>query len=90
MKGNIIRLFPVGKNYIWGGDWLQQNFHRGLDMEHVAESWELSIHPDGVSRCGDELLSSFLKRKPNSVDKKGNELPILIKYIDAKNNLSTK
>lgn len=80
----MLKLKPVCKNYIWGGDRLHTLFGRGNDGERVAESWEVSVHPDGESLTDTgEALSAVLARA-------GISLPILIKYIDAKENLSVQ
>ena len=61
-------------------------------MDPVAESWELSVHPDGPSIVGSgeyEGLSfpEYLEKKGKGVlGTKGNTFeffPILIKFIDA-------
>ncbi len=91
-------LRPAGKDYIWGGSRLNDDFVKNIDMIPLAETWECSVHPDGPSIvasgrfCGDSL-ADVLKQYPeylgtNPVLK--NELPILIKFIDAKQDLSVQ
>ena len=98
-KFNAIKLSPVYKDYIWGGNKLSKSFGKESGFEKTAESWELCIHKDGESRVfGGELdgltLSEYL-------DKFGKELlgttalefdrfPVMIKYIDAADNLSVQ
>ena len=87
----INRLTPIYKDYLWGGNKLQSKYHKNdTDKEIVAESWELSTHPDGISRINNELLSEYLKENPQILGAKckENESPLLIKYIDAKGKLS--
>ena len=43
----IYKLYPVCKNYIWGGERLLQQYGKQCEQTPVAESWELSCHPDG-------------------------------------------
>ena len=43
-----IKMIPVYKDYIWGGRNLER-LGRSLPEGIVAESWEVSAHPDGVS-----------------------------------------
>lgn len=93
-----IFLRPTGKDYLWGGSRLNDEFCKGLPMEPLAETWECSTHPDGPSFAvgGDfDALSlanilkahpEFLGTHPNS----GSELPVLIKFIDAKEDLSVQ
>lgn len=40
---------PVGKDYIWGGRRLQDDWEKEGEFSHLAESWECSTHPDGLS-----------------------------------------
>ena len=35
------------KDYIWGGTKLREIFGKESGLERLAESWELSCHPDG-------------------------------------------
>ncbi len=84
-------LKPVGKDYIWGGDRLKTEFGKHMDMKYVAESWECSTHFEGTSYAGDLLLSDVLKKHPEYLGthpKSGHMLPIMIKFIDAKESLS--
>lgn len=102
-------LKPVGKDYLWGGSRLNDDFAKNIDLSPLAETWECSTHPDGPSRvCGGEfdgmLLPEVLKQHPEylgthpssglGIDKPGisydGELPILIKFIDAKKDLSVQ
>ena len=54
----MIKLEPVLKDYLWGGERLKTLFGRKRDGI-VAESWEASVHRDGESRVegSDETLS---------------------------------
>ena len=94
---SIIKLTPAFKDYLWGGTKLKENYGKKTDMDPVAESWELSVHPDGPSIVASgeyEGLSfpEYLEKKGKSVlGTKGNTFeffPILIKFIDAKQPLS--
>lgn len=86
----MIRLQPVLKDYIWGGEKLKELFGRDNGDKKVAESWEVSVHPDGPSAYEGGTLPQFLKKNPQAVDKEGNLFPVLIKYIDAAQNLSVQ
>lgn len=91
-------LQPVGKDYLWGGSRLNDDFAKNIDMAPLAETWECSTHPDGVSIvasgifAGESLAdvlkmhSDFLGTHPSSK----NELPIIVKFIDAKRDLSVQ
>ncbi|WP_028520803.1 type I phosphomannose isomerase catalytic subunit [Ruminococcus flavefaciens] len=87
---------PV-KDYIWGGTRLRTLFGKE-GGERLAESWELSCHPDGECYIsGGEFdgmkLSDFVKEHPEAVGygfKSGDSFPVLVKLIDAKNDLSVQ
>ena len=91
-------LTPRGKDYLWGGRRLNDDFAKEIDMRPLAETWECSTHPDGVSTiasgvfCG-QLLSDVLKENPQflgSNPRTVGELPILVKLIDADKDLSVQ
>lgn len=42
-------LKPIGKDYLWGGNRLNDTFGKEIDMSPLAETWECSTHPDGYS-----------------------------------------
>lgn len=94
---NIVKFNPVFKNYIWGGTKLNSKYNKNSGFEKTAESWELSVHPDGESIIsGGEYdgitLSEYIKKNPAvlGTNRKLDELPILIKLIDAEDNLSVQ
>lgn len=65
----MLKLNPVYKDYIWGGDKLNLLF--GLSEEkRLAESWELSVHPDGVSTY-EASFADYIKNNPQAVDGAG-------------------
>lgn len=87
---------PV-KDYIWGGTRLRELFGKE-GGDRLAESWELSCHPDGECYImGGEFdgmkLSDFVNEHPEAVSsgfKSGDSFPVLVKLIDAKNDLSVQ
>ena len=91
-------LKPTIKDYIWGGTRLRDEFGMESNLERLAESWELSCHKDGLSIIsGGEYdgmtLEDFLKDHPEAIRKdcmEYEEFPILIKLIDARENLSVQ
>lgn len=52
---DIEKLYPETKDYIWGGNKLRE-YGKTSDKDRIAESWELSFHPDGPSRLADGRL----------------------------------
>ncbi len=85
------------KDYIWGGNRLRE-FGKTSDADRIAESWELSCHPDGESviASGDfkgQTLTAFLKAHPEAAGENCRDFekfPVLIKLIDAHDDLSVQ
>lgn len=93
----VFKLKPACKDYIWGGTRLKTDYHKEFDGHRLAECWELSCHPDGPSvitngvfagRTMREYLAAVGKRVLGSNCQVFREFPILIKLIDARDNLS--
>ncbi len=87
------------KDYIWGGSKLKEEYGKKTDLPKVAESWELSCHKDGQSVVSNgayagKTLTEVIEQEGKAVlgrDCEGFEyFPILIKLIDAKDNLSVQ
>ena len=85
-----LKLTPAYKDYIWGGTKLKTEYGKRTDTFPVAESWELSCHKDGLSTVDGgefdgEALASVIAQHSNILGTycKDNELPILIKFIEA-------
>ena len=91
-------LRPSGKDYLWGGSRLNDEFEKNIDLIPLAETWECSTHPDGSSYVaggefeGKELAQVLYEHQEYLGERhKGeNALPILIKFIDAKQDLSVQ
>ena len=88
----LIRLCPAFKDYIWGGERLKTNYGKKTDLSPCAESWELSYHPDGLTRTVDgKALCEILTEKDLGENAKAFPFfPMLIKFIDARDNLSVQ
>lgn len=95
----IFKLEPAFKDYLWGGTRLRDEYGKKCDYDKVAESWELSCHKDGASVVanGDDkglTLAQYIEKHGKNVLGKNCEkfenFPILIKLIDAKDNLSVQ
>ena len=88
-------LRPAAKDYLWGGNRLNEDFSKGISVSPLAETWECSANPDGVSTVASGRfegmdLTSVLKCHPELLGKHHEEngvLPILVKLIDAKEEL---
>lgn len=92
-----VKLIPAFKDYLWGGTKLKEQYNKKSELEIVAESWEMSCHKDGQSivATGEfegKTLSQYVEALGNGVLGKKAEsfdyFPLLIKFIDAKDNLS--
>ncbi len=91
-------LKPAGKDYLWGGSRLRDDFSKEIDLEPLAETWECSTHPDGKSIVAEGIyagrtLAEVLAEHPEFLGthpRTSGELPILIKLIDAKKDLSVQ
>ena len=90
-------LKPAFKDYLWGGDRLRSEYHKETDLSPLAESWECSTHPDGTSLAlidqNEIPMTEVLKRHPEILGthpRTRDTLPILIKLIDAKKDLSVQ
>ena len=91
----LVKLKPVVKDYIWGGNYFQK-FNKGLGLTRVSECWELSTRgidssiiasgPD-INKPLDEVIT---KIDIGPVIDKYPYFPLLIKLIDAKENLSVQ
>ncbi len=89
-----MKLTPAVKDYLWGGTRLRE-YNVQSDLDPLAEAWVLSCHKDGQSVVANgeykgKTLSevcedkSMLGENPCKFD----NFPVLIKLIDAKQNLS--
>lgn len=90
----ILKLKAVYKDYIWGGEKLRTKFGKDTDVFPLAESWELSCHKDGltiVENTG-ETLEKYIKEHKGCLGTlcKSEEMPVLIKFIDAADDLSVQ
>ena len=101
MKNSLYPLVfqPILKEKIWGGEKLEEHFNKPAHSKNVGESWEISTVPNDVSVVvngdlkGNSLQDLVNKYTFKLLGKKnwkrfGNEFPLLIKFIDAKEDLS--
>lgn len=101
MKNRLYPLMfqPILKDKIWGGEKLHQHFNKDSKSTQLGETWEVSTVPGDISVVsnGDlkgeslqELLNiykaDFLGE--NNFKRFGEQFPLLIKFIDAKQDLS--
>lgn len=96
-----IKFQPILKDKIWGGDKLVNNLNKKSNLKDIGESWEISDVEGDVSvvkngplkgRSLKELLETYkgdLLGKNNFANF-GTNFPLLIKFIDAKQDLSVQ
>ena len=96
-----LKFKPILKEKIWGGDKLKFKDHANYKDHSIGESWELSGVEGSISvvengrlegRSLQDLLHEFSAELVGNrvYDKFKEEFPILIKFIDAKDDLSVQ
>ncbi len=97
MNMAILKLKPSCKDYLWGGHRLVEEYNIDYDGQILAEAWELSCHPDGPSVITNgpdagKTLQEYIDENGMEVlgthCRRFREFPILVKFIDARDNLS--
>jgi len=94
-----LKFNPIMKDRLWGGNKLKSLFNKPSVTETTGESWEISAVEGDVSLVSfGDLMGVSLKQLINDyplellgrsvVNRFGKEFPILIKFIDAKQDLS--
>ncbi|WP_394750673.1 type I phosphomannose isomerase catalytic subunit [Spongiimicrobium salis] len=94
-----LKFHPILKERLWGGVKLKEVLGKSISSDITGESWELSGVAGDVSIVANGAfagtsLQSLMDQHAeallgkNVVDRFGKEFPILIKFIDAKKDLS--
>jgi len=94
-----LKFKPILKDRLWGGTKLKDVLGKPIESEISGESWELSGVKGDISEVSNgplkgTSLEELIDRDPEAVlgrevtDRFGREFPILIKFIDAKQDLS--
>ncbi|MGL4594603.1 MAG: type I phosphomannose isomerase catalytic subunit [Thermoguttaceae bacterium] len=99
----MLRLTPIYKQKLWGGDRLCRLLNRTISKSHsrIAESWDVCDHPHGFSVIENgplrgKLLNDVVRHKPcglfgaNFVDstEPPKRFPLIFKYLDVSHPLS--
>lgn len=96
MKFYPLKLAPVTKSIIWGGDYLEKNFGFKSEDDNIAEAWLATCRPDGVNiiengeYAGKKLDEYINDAKIENVCGNFDAFPLLIKFIDACDKLSVQ
>jgi len=96
-----IKFIPILKDKIWGGDKLVDKLHKKSSLKNIGESWEISDVEGDISIVENGILKGKSLRELLAIHKSdlvgennyanfGNNFPILIKFIDAKEDLSVQ
>lgn len=101
MKSNLypIKFKPILKDKIWGGTKLKTLLQKDSDLPNIGESWEISDVEGDTSIVSNgslenqslkHLLSTYKAELigEKNYEKFGDKFPLLIKFIDAKQDLS--
>ena len=94
-----LKFNPILKEKIWGGQKLKTVLNKVSDLPNIGESWEISdVDGDTSIVSQGKLKGASLKQlietyKADLIGQKnykifGNKFPLLIKFIDAKEDLS--
>lgn len=94
-----LKFRPILKERLWGGTKLKEVFGKPIESDITGESWELSTVKGDISVVANgslegkslqELIDSNAEELlgKSVVERFGKEFPILIKFIDAKQDLS--
>ena len=97
MHIELLKLNPVVKDYIWGGKKLKSVWNK-KGGERIAETWELSLHPDGLTKVeggsyDGKTLKELLDVWPveQSIGKSASlfpMFPLIVKLLDTSDKLS--
>ncbi|WP_298286424.1 type I phosphomannose isomerase catalytic subunit [uncultured Lutibacter sp.] len=96
-----IKFLPILKDKIWGGDKLVTKLNKPSTLNNIGESWELSDVEGDVSIVANGSLKGTSLKKlletyqaellgKNNFLNFGTKFPLLIKFIDAKQDLSVQ
>lgn len=94
-----LKFKPILKERLWGGTKLKDVLGKPISSEITGESWELSGVKGDISEVANGALKGFSLEKLIALDAEallgrdvirrfGPDFPILIKFIDAKQDLS--
>ncbi|GIO19527.1 mannose-6-phosphate isomerase, class I [Oceanobacillus oncorhynchi subsp. incaldanensis] len=98
MYNEPLFLEPVLQERIWGGKKLQTEFGYSTPYERTGEAWVISAHPNGPCQIkngpleGRTLQDAWENHKElfNRAEAAGETYPLLVKILDANENLSVQ
>lgn len=90
----ILFMESVFKSMVWGGDRLRTEFGYDIPDDHTGECWAISAHPNGDCTIkngtykGKTLSWLWSNRQELFGNRPEKAFPLLVKIIDAKDDLS--
>ncbi|MEO9891730.1 type I phosphomannose isomerase catalytic subunit [Aurantibacter sp.] len=99
MNAYPLKFYPILKERLWGGKKLQTVLEKKINSDITGESWEVSTVEGDISTVANgsllgKTLQELIEQNPEDLlgksvyERFGKEFPILIKFIDAKLDLS--
>ncbi len=94
MRQDILFLEPVFTHNVWGGTRLHDDFGYNVDGDDIGECWGIAAHQNGNCTVtngnfkGEKLSKLWDEHRELFGNAKGVRFPLLVKIIDAKNDLS--
>ena len=94
--GHILWVEPVFKEMIWGGKQLKEKYGYAIPSDQTGECWAPSAHPNGDNKIkegefkGQTLSKVFDEHREFFGNIKDKQFPLLVKIIDACNDLSVQ
>ena len=94
--GHILKIKPVFKEMIWGGHKLRDIFNYDIPSDQTGECWAISGHKNGdceilnTEYAGKSVAWLFENHRELFGNVEGDQFPLLVKIIDAKNDLSVQ
>lgn len=93
-----MKLTPVAKSAIWGGERLRRDWNKPSDLPVVAETWELTVREkenntiQNGAFCGEKLSNVIQNSVQNLIGTLAADerFPLLVKFIDADDRLSVQ
>lgn len=95
-----LKFEPIIKDKVWGGSTLEKHYNKkAAGLPNIGESWELSAVAENISVVSngflagnniEELIEVYMGdiTGDSIFEKFGNEFPLLIKFIEAREDLS--
>lgn len=94
--GHVLRITPIFKEMIWGGNKLKSLFGYDIPSDSTGECWGISGHKNGdcvianTEFAGMTISELWKNRRELFGAIEGDEFPLLVKLIDARCDLSVQ